>query len=280
MRILLSPAKKMRVDTDSLAPLGLPVYLEQARELMHAVQSLSLAEAKALWKCNDQLAELNYERFAHMDLERQLTPAVLAYEGLAYQYMAPGVMTEDMLSYLQEHLRILSGFYGVLRPFDGVVPYRLEMQAKLSGERRIPDGLFHTTPDEDAAAAREPGLTDVSGINAWKDLYAYWGDLLYRGTRDADGVFINLASKEYAKAVEKYITPADRFITVEFCERVDGKLKQKGTFAKMARGEMVRFLAEHQIEDPARMRDFQGLGYRFDEDASDENTYVFVAKIR
>lgn len=90
MRILLSPAKKMRVDTDSLAPLGLPVYLEQARELMHAVQSLSLAEAKALWKCNDQLAELNYERFAHMDLERQLTPAVLAYEGLAYQYMAPG----------------------------------------------------------------------------------------------------------------------------------------------------------------------------------------------
>ena len=120
----------------------------------------------------------------------------------------------------------------------------------------------------------------MSGINAWKDLYAYWGDLLYRGTRDADGVFINLASKEYAKAVEKYITPADRFITVEFCERVDGKLKQKGTFAKMARGEMVRFLAEHQIEDPARMRDFQGLGYRFDEDASDENTYVFVAKIR
>ena len=253
MRILLSPAKKMRVDTDSLAPLGLPVYLEQARELMHAVQSLSLAEAKALWKCNDQLAELNYERFAHMDLERQLTPAVLAYEGLAYQYMAPGVMTEDMLSYLQEHLRILSGFYGVLRPFDGVVPYRLEMQAKLSGTRQMVD------------------LQE-------KDLYAYWGDLLYQGTRDADGVFINLASKEYAKAVEKYIAPADYFITVEFCEQVDGKLKQKGTFAKMARGEMVRFLAEYQVEDPRQMRGFTGLGYRFDEAESDENTYVFVAQ--
>ena len=253
MRILLSPAKKMRVDTDSLAPLGLPVYLEQARELMHAVQSLSLAEAKALWKCNDQLAELNYERFAHMDLERQLTPAVLAYEGLAYQYMAPGVMTEGMLSYLQEHLRILSGFYGVLRPFDGVVPYRLEMQAKLSGTRQMFD------------------LQE-------KDLYAYWGDLLYQGTRDADGVFINLASKEYAKAVEKYIAPADYFITVEFCEQVDGKLKQTGTFAKMARGKMVRFLAEYQVEDPVQMRDFTGMGYRFDEDESDENTYVFVAR--
>ena len=295
MRILLSPAKKMRVDTDSLAPLGLPVYLEQARELMNAVQKLSLAEAKTLWKCNDQLAALNYERFAHMDLERQLTPAVLAYEGLAYQYMAPGVMTEDMLSYLQAHLRILSGFYGVLRPFDGVVPYRLEMQAKLSGRRRPKDGqakvrtavssiapggegqaaVLYPTPVGDAAEERQEGLKDVGGTDGWKDLYAYWGDLLYRGTRDEDGVFINLASKEYAKAVEKYITPADRFITVEFCERVDGKLKQKGTFAKMARGEMVRFLAEHQIKDPARMREFQGLGYRFAPEESDEKTYIF-----
>lgn len=282
MRILLSPAKKMRVDTDSLAPLGLPVYLAQARELMNAVQKLSLAEAKALWKCNDQLAALNYERFAHMNLERQLTPAVLAYEGLAYQYMAPGVMTEDMLSYLQAHLRILSGFYGVLRPFDGVVPYRLEMQAKLSGRRHPKDGqpkawtvVSPIVPGGDAAEDCKEGLEAVGGTNAWKDLYAYWGNLLYQGTRDEDGIFINLASKEYAKAVEKYITPAERFITVEFCERVDGKLKQKGTFAKMARGEMVRFLAEHQIEDPARMRDFQGLGYRFAPEESDEKTYIF-----
>ena len=88
MRILLSPAKKMRVDTDSLAPLGLPVYLEQARELMHAVQSLSLAEAKALWKCNDQLAELNYERFAHMDLERQVEDPtqMRGFTGLGYRF--------------------------------------------------------------------------------------------------------------------------------------------------------------------------------------------------
>ena len=100
----------------------------------------------------------------------------------------------------------------------------------------------------------------------------------YQGTRDADGVFINLASREYAKAVEKYIAPADHFITVEFCEQVDGKLKQKGTFAKMARGEMVRFLAERQVEDPTQMRDFTGMGYRFDEVESNENTYVFVAR--
>lgn len=161
-------------------------------------------------------------------------------------------MTEDMLSYLQEHLRILSGFMASAT-LRRVGPYRLEMQAKLSGTRQMVD------------------LQE-------KDLYAYWGDLLYQGTRDADGVFINLASREYAKAVEKYIAPADHFITVEFCEQVDGKLKQKGTFAKMARGEMVRFLAERQVEDPTQMRDFTGMGYRFDEDESDESTYVFVAR--
>ncbi len=97
MRILLSPAKKMRVDTDSLAPLGLPVYLEQAPGADACCAEPFSGGGESPVECNDQLAELNYERFAHMDLERQLTPAVLAYEGLAYQYMAPGVMTEGML---------------------------------------------------------------------------------------------------------------------------------------------------------------------------------------
>ncbi len=155
-------------------------------------KSLSLAEA-ALWKCNDQLAELNYERFAHMDLERQLTPAVLAY-GLAYQYMAPGVMTEDMLSYLQEHLRI-SGFMGCCA-------LRWEW---------CPTGW----------KCRRLSVRGRWLIYRRKIFMRTGGDLLYQGTRDADGVFINLASREYAKAVEKYIAPADHFITVEFCEQVE-----------------------------------------------------------
>ena len=245
MRILLSPAKKMRVDTDSLAPLGLPVYLEQARELMHAVQSLSLAEAKALWKCTDKQAELNYERFAHMDLERQLTPAVLAYEGLAYQYMAPGVMTEDMLSYLQEHLRILSGFYGVLRPFAGVVPYRLEMQAK-----GAPEGF--------------------------RNLYDFWGDRLYRACRDEDGILINLASKEYSRAVAPYLQPGDRLVEVIFGEQNGERIVQKGVYAKMARGEMVRYLAGKGARRPEDMKDFCWSGYVWDPERSRPDRYVFL----
>lgn len=182
-----------------------------------------------------------------MDPEKCLTPAILSYEGLQYQHMAPEVFTDMALSYVQEHLRILSGFYGVLKPFDGVVPYRLEMQAGLS----------------------------VAGK---KDLYAFWGRRLYcRLMEDnEDGVILNLASKEYAGAVEPYVKTPCRFITVSFEEDVDGKRKQKGTFAKMARGEMVRFLAENGIEDIEGVKRFTGSGYRFREELSGEWNYVFV----
>ena len=129
MKFIISPAKTMNVDTDSFAPHDLPRFLEQAEELKNYLQSLDYAACKALWNCSDALAEPNFERLQKMDLRRALTPALFAYEGIQYQYMAPGVFTEEELSYVQEHLRILSGLYGLLRPLDGVTPYRLEMQA-------------------------------------------------------------------------------------------------------------------------------------------------------
>ena len=247
MKIIISPAKKMNMSRDSYEVTGMPCFLADTKILMQEIKKLSLAEAKALWKCNDKLAELNFRRFAEMDPEKCLTPAILSYEGLQYQHMAPEVFTDRALSYVQEHLRILSGFYGVLKPFDGVVPYRLEMQAGLSVEGK-------------------------------KDLYAFWGRRLYcRLMEDnEDGVILNLASKEYAGAVEPYVNTPCRFITVSFVEDVDGKRKQKGTFAKMARGEMVRFLAENGIEDIEGIKRFTGLGYRFREELSGEWNYVFV----
>lgn len=247
MKIIISPAKKMNMSRDSYEVTGMPCFLADTKILMQEIKKLSLAEAKALWKCNDKLAELNFRRFAEMDPEKCLTPAILSYEGLQYQHMAPEVFTDRALSYVQEHLRILSGFYGVLKPFDGVVPYRLEMQAGLS----------------------------VAGK---KDLYAFWGRRLYcRLMEDnEDGVILNLASKEYAGAVEPYVKTPCRFITVSFEEDVDGKRKQKGTFAKMARGEMVRFLAENGIEDIEGVKRFTGSGYRFREELSGEWNYVFV----
>lgn len=119
----------MNVDTDTFEADQMPEFAGDAEILMNVIKTFTYAEAKALWKCNDQLAKLNCERFQTMDLERALTPAIMAYEGLQYQHMSPGVFTEGAFSYIKERLRILSGFYGVLRPFDKVTPYRLEMQA-------------------------------------------------------------------------------------------------------------------------------------------------------
>ena len=114
MRIIISPAKKMAVDTDSFAVDGLPLFLERAQRLKAALQEMTPAELQALWRCNDAIARLNLQRLSSMDLRRRLTPAVLSYEGIQYQYMAPRVMDTAQLDYLREHLRILSGFYGLL----------------------------------------------------------------------------------------------------------------------------------------------------------------------
>ena len=117
MRFIVSPAKKMNVVDDAFGWRDLPMFADRAARLADAVRALSYDEAKALWQCSDALAELNFERFRTLDVRSgALTPAVLAYEGIQYQNLAPQVMTMEQLDYLQEHLRIRSGLYGVVRP--------------------------------------------------------------------------------------------------------------------------------------------------------------------
>jgi len=130
MRIIIAPAKQMKEDTDTLPCTELPVFIDKAEQLKNYVNSLSYDEQKKLWACSDKIAQENRERFAEMDLRKRLTPAILAYDGIQYTYMAPDVFEQRYFDYVQEHVRILSGFYGSVRPLDGVVPYRLEMQAK------------------------------------------------------------------------------------------------------------------------------------------------------
>ena len=245
MRTIIAPAKQMKSDTDTLECTALPVFLERTEILAEYINSLSATMQKKLWACNDKIAAENHERFVGMDLRRSLTPAILAYNGIQYTYMAPDVLEQQHIDYLQENLRILSGFYGVLKPLDGVVPYRLEMQAKAK-------------------------------VNGCKNLYEFWGDSLYREVMPNDGVIINLASKEYSKCVEKYLKPQDRFITIVFGELTHGKVTQKGVYAKMARGEMTRFAAETNAQTPETLKNFASRGYSFDNSRSTENEYVFL----
>ena len=232
----------MKRDTDSLKPEALPVLLPKAEKILQYLRSLSPQQLQKLWGCNDSIAAENLDRLKNMNLTEGLTPAILAYEGIAFQYMAPTVFEDRHLQYVQDHLRILSGFYGILKPLDGITPYRLEMQAQL--------------PVEDCS-----------------NLYEFWGDSLYREVQG--GTIINLASKEYSQCISPYLGPEDRMITCVFGEMVNGKLRQKGTFAKMARGEMVRFLAQTQAEVPEKMQEFTGLNFHFRQDLSCDSEYVF-----
>lgn len=245
MRIIIAPAKKMKVNTDDIWCSAIPVFLYETERILEYLVKLSDEELQMLWKCNDKIAKENFYRIRNMNLRANLTPAILSYEGIAYQYMAPVIFEKAHFDYVERNLRILSGFYGVLKPLDGVVPYRLEMQAK----------------------------AEVCGS---RDLYDFWGDKLYKEVRDDSGIIINLASKEYSKIIEKYLTKKDRYITIEFVEEHKGKLVTKGTYAKMARGEMVRFMAENNVENPEEMKAFDRLGYCYSDDLSDEKKYVFV----
>lgn len=272
LKIIISPAKKMRIFEDYSCRLSAPVFQEKAGQLHAALRNLSFEELKKLWNCSEKLAVQNYERLHVWVPGRHLTPALLAYEGIQYQYMAPHIFSESQWTYAEEHLRILSGFYGILRPTDGVIPYRLEMQAKL-------------TPVREA----------FGSVNS---LYEYWGDSIYRHLAaetpadidallsagpaaktpaDADALqIVNLASDEYSKSVLPFIAPSVTWVSCIFGELADGRVKVKGTLAKMARGEMVRWMAENQILDVHGLRDFRQLNYRFHEELSSDREYVFL----
>ena len=244
MKIIISPAKKMRVDNDSFLSKTLPEFLSETELILTALREKTFAQLQKLWKCNDEITKLNTERLAHMNLHQNLTPALFAYDGIQYQYMAPDVFDYSQLDYIEEHLRILSGFYGILRPFDGVTPYRLEMAAKLEVEGK-------------------------------KDLYKFWGEKLANMLSGEDFI-VNLASKEYSSAVTKYLKESVPVIDIVFGEKKDGKIIEKGTMCKMARGQMVRFMAEHQVKTVEELKGFDSLDYRYSEEDSEKKRIVFL----
>ena len=245
MKFLLSPAKKMRADEDTLPWQEMPVFWQQAVQLWQILQQRGFAELQALWRCNEKIAALNHRRLQQLHPAHPVAPALLSYQGLQYQYLSPQVFSETELAYAQANLRILSGLYGVLRPLDGVVPYRLEMKTALQvGEQR--------------------------------DLYAFWGDAICRQLLQEDDTLIDLASQEYSRAVLPYLPSGCRCISCVFAERQHGKLQEKGTYAKMARGAMARFAAECCAEQPEQLQAFTGFGYLFQPARSDDSRYVFV----
>lgn len=235
----------MIVETDTFNYEQLPQFLDKTKLILSKMQQLTYIEAKEMWHCSDKLARENYDWLQKLDLEKRLTPALLAFSGIQYQYMAPDLFTESALDYVRNNLRILSGFYGILRPFDGVVPYRLEMQSKI----------------------------EVSGK---ENLYHFWSSDIYHALINDSEDIVNLASKEYAKSITPYLLPDQKFVTVIFGNIIEDKLKVKATLAKMARGEMVRYLAENNVTDIDDIKYFNHPDWKYSSRYSTKDQIVFL----
>lgn len=252
MIVILSPAKTL--DYESQMPEvvpTLPVFEAQAEELNNIIQPYTPGELASLMKISPQLAMLNYERnqsFMHPDAPQR--PAVLAFDGDAYEGMDPYTFSGVDFDFAQKHLRILSGLYGVLRPLDKVKPYRLEMGIKL------------------------PNPKGKNLYDFWSgELPAYFDQLL----KEDDGVLINLASEEYSKAVNlKELAKKYRIITPVFKDNRGNGLKVISFLAKKGRGMMTRYIMQNKLTNPEDLKMFELGGYAFSEELSSENEWIFV----
>jgi UPF0246 protein LBA1843 len=244
MKIIIAPAKIMKIDRDSFPIQSKPQFLDKTRILERFLKSRSNEQLKDLWHASENVTKQSILQLENMNLDERLTPAILAFSGIQYQYMAPDLFTQPALDYIQKNLRILSGFYGMLRPFDGVGPYRLELNTKMVGFR------------------------DYS-------LYHFWSSDIAENLFKEDNIVIDLASKQYTRLVKPYLSQGRQLITVDFQELKNGKWKTVGVHAKMARGEMVRYIAEKQIKNPTDLQDFNDFEFQFEPDVSTKDHYVF-----
>ena len=252
MLMLLSPAKTLDYETPATTnSFSIPDYLGKSSELVKVLKQKSFLDLMELMQVSQKIAELNVERFNQWKLPfstENAKQAVLAFKGDVYTGLDASALSENRLAYTQSHLRILSGLYGLLRPLDLMQPYRLEMGLK---------------------------LTTKKGEN----LYQFWGEKITDGlnvllAKQDEPVLINLASNEYFKSVQKKNLDG-RLITPEFKDWKNGKYKMISFFAKKARGLMVRYAIDHNIQKAEVLQNFDYDGYHFNLELSRADKWVF-----
>lgn len=222
-----------------------PVFLTKTKQLLSYIQTIPVTTLQKMLVTNSKIAKETYDIYQKMDLYHKVTPAILCFDGIQYTYMGPKIFEEQYNQYVQEHVLILSGFYGVLRPFDGVTPYRLELNT--------------------------PFMTPFC-----KSLYDFWKDSLYQEVIRKENLIIDLASKQYSRSITKYKSQEVRIVKCYFMEKEENRCVEKGVYVKMARGEMIRYLASVQASSVEEVKQFKALGYRYCKNLSDEGKIVFI----
>lgn len=248
MLVVVSPAKKLDMTpVEGITPTR-PVFRAEAEELVQVARALDAGDLKKLMRISDNLAHLNADRFAAFGTMEE-KPAALAFAGDTYQGLEAASLDAEEMAWAQDHFRILSGLYGLLRPLDAIEPYRLEMGSRLATGRG-------------------------------KTLYDYWGDkiacaLNAQAAEIGTDTLINCASQEYFGAVDQTALGL-RVVTPLFMEERGGEAKVVSFYAKRARGAMARFMIQNRLRDPDSLLDFDTGGYRHAPDLSEPDRPVFV----
>lgn len=244
MIVILSPAKNMKsIKQDR--EFTLPCFIEHTKQLIKQLETMSEEELQTMMKINHKIAQQNKDRYTDFRYDTKGMPAILAYDGIQYKNIEANDFDEKDQVYATEHIRILSGLYGVLKPYDSIREYRLEMQARIQ-------------------------------VGAYKNLYAYWNQCLYEEIRKTSKVIVNMASSEYSKTIENYLDMTDTYLTCTFKVSKKGDLKVESTASKKARGQMVRYMVKNKIEDIENLKQFNVDGYVFKEGLSTKKNYIFV----
>lgn len=251
MLVVISPAKSLDMEPVEVASTA-PAFQDDAMRLAKAARNLTLTQLKDLMSISDDLARLNRDRFKAFQSDpddQSIKPAALAFNGDTYQGLEAKTLSADDLTWAQDHLAILSGLYGLLRPLDAIQPYRLEMGSRLKTRRG-------------------------------KSLYDYWGDTIAKtlnaqAAKQGSDTLINCASQEYFAAADRAALKL-RVITPTFMELKDDKPRIVSFFAKRARGAMARFIVENRLTQPDKIKEFNAGGYAFDPDLSAGDKWVFL----
>ena len=236
MKIIISPAKGFK-HFDNIKTEGL-LFPEKTRILLEKIRKLSMNEMGNLNRTNDKLTEKAYFDFQDFDFDDLANPALFSFDGLVFKQFT----MEDFpdLEYLNDHVYILDAFYGLLKPMTGISDYRLYFD------------------------------------NTMYDLYEFWGDDLYKKLYEDNDLVLNLASKEYTKTIIPFLKDSDKFLTVDFKEVRDGKLKSIVSYMKQARGQMLKEIITNKIEDIEEVKKLNINGYVYDPYNSTADTLTFV----
>ena len=248
MIAIISPAKNMRnLKIDNINPqiIGKERYFtKETDEIIRVLKDLTPWDIQSLMKVNEKIALQSYAYFQDFNFNDKGVCGLLAYDGLVFKNIKAEDFTKEDFDYANKHIRILDAFYGMVNPLDDILPYRLEMQYPIK----------------------------IQGNN----LYKFWDDKIYNKLYSEDNVIVNLASEEYAKTVRRFLNEEDIFIDIDFKVNKDGKLKTLATLAKMARGQMVKYIIENKIDNPEDLKDFTFNSFKFCSNLSTPRKFVFI----